>query len=238
MVHRLKSFWNGCKSLDLNALHSMPSAMTEKTTPKPFSDFTVLAHWLDLCARIVELCRSSFHFRIGNTDRFRAFIARQRQAPHFIFIILNFIKMHLPHTNIKPWIMSSGNHESTSNQLKITALSNTAFSSSSSSPSPSHAPSIISYIHRIANVAAIQVVYNNNNNSATEFQNGLSDAKETLATYMYIQYTHFARWSWIFTQFYGRDFFLFIPTVFIIGTGKFHTVRGFVAMFHSHNKHR
>lgn len=65
-----------------------------------------------------------FILSVSCVDKLKEKIERKRMH-HVSSIILNFIKIYLPHKNMKPWIMSSGNHESTSNQLKITAHLNT-----------------------------------------------------------------------------------------------------------------
>lgn len=187
-VHRLKSFSSACKSLDLNA-HAKNAA--KKRFPLPFwlrlhIYFTISAHWFDVCEQFAKLC-----------PFFSLCILRwqiERKRMHNVsFIILNFIKIYLPHKNMKPWIMSSGNHESTSNQLKITAHLNTLS---------------LCTLHHI--VSFIEYEWHGNSSSFTTIAmatNSMPAFHQTHQNEAHLR--SYSRWSWILAFLRTRSHFYF-----------------------------
>lgn len=138
-----------------------------------------------------------FFLSVSCVDKLKEKIERKRMH-HVSFIILNFIKIYLPHKNMKPWIMSSGNHESTSNQLKITAHLNTLS---------------LCTLHHI--VSFIEYEWHGNSSSFTTITmatNSMPAFHQTHQNEAHLR--SYSRWSWILAFLRTRSHFYFPNFVF------------------------
>lgn len=139
----LRAFGTGCKSLDLNALICVwmrASACSECVLNTQIQKnlchfvfahiyFTISSYWLiyvwfvhPRCLSVCLSCSCDAYQAKTSSPCLLMSLLRERwrwnHARYFHHI--KFHRNSFVHKNIKPWIMSSCNHESTSNQLKIT----------------------------------------------------------------------------------------------------------------------